>query len=179
MSNQGSTSVQGVVKGDQREQLGEPLVSISAYCLMPNHFHLLIREIRDGGISKFMQKLTTAYTMYFNIKNERTGALLEGGFKARHADTDEYLKYLISYIHLNPVKLIDPKWKEEGIADTQHAKTYLEQYPYSSYLDYLGKERVQGKILDRASLPEYFESVKDFESNLAEWLNYNPKTYRG
>ena len=58
-----------------------------------------------------MQKLLTAYTMYFNKKNERTGPLFSGMFKATHANEDEYLKYLFSYIHLNPIKLIEPLWK--------------------------------------------------------------------
>ncbi len=70
------------------------LVDIGTYCLMPNHFHLLIRERRENGISLFMHRLSTAYTMYFNIKNNRTGSLFEGVFKAQHVNTDEYLKYL-------------------------------------------------------------------------------------
>lgn len=75
---------------------GETLVDICAYCLMPNHFHLLLYEKNEGGISKFMQKLQTAYTMYFNKKNERSGALFQGTYKLSLADTDNYLKYLIA-----------------------------------------------------------------------------------
>ena len=93
---------------------GEDLVGMGAYCLMPNHFHLLIRETVDGGISKFMSKLTTAYSMYFNKRYDRKGTLFEKPFRARHIDDDNYLKYLFSYIHLNPVKMIDPAWKERG-----------------------------------------------------------------
>ena len=91
------------------QKTGTPLVEIVAYCLMPNHFHLLIREIEEGGISKFMQKLTTGYTMYFNKWHERNGSLFQGRFKATHVADDRYLRYLISYIHLNPIKLIEPK----------------------------------------------------------------------
>src|SRR3989344_979129 len=87
------------------------LVHIGAFCLMPNHFHVLITQMEENGISKFMQKLSTAYSMYFNKKYKRTGCLFEGKFKSQHVDTDEYLKYLFSYIHLNPVKLIQEDWK--------------------------------------------------------------------
>src|SRR3989344_1739298 len=73
---------------------GNQIVSIGAYCLMPNHFHILITEKESGGISKFMQKLSTAYVMYCNIKYERTGGLFEGKFKSEHLGTDQYLKYI-------------------------------------------------------------------------------------
>ena len=115
------------------------LVDICAYCLMPNHIHLLIHEKEENGISRFMQKITTAYTMYFNKKNDRTGSLFQGKFKATHADHDNYLKYLISYIHLNPVKLIEPSWKETGISKRKRAESFLESYRYSSYRDFLGR----------------------------------------
>ena len=154
------------------ERTGSPLVEIVAYCLMPNHFHLLIREIEEGGISKFMQKITTGYTMYFNRKYERSGSLFQGRFKATHVADDRYLRYLISYIHLNPIKLIEPKWKETGIADKVRAERYLEDYTQSSYLDYLGRERPEGMILTREALPEYFSSGTDFKAFVTEWLTY-------
>ena len=87
----------------------ETLVDIGAYCLMPNHFHLLIRETAEGNISRFMLKLQTGYPMYFNKKYQRTGALFEGKFKAKHITNDNHLKYLFAYLHLNPVKITDPQ----------------------------------------------------------------------
>lgn len=154
---------------------GEPLVAITAYCLMPNHFHLLVRELQEGGTSKFMQKLMTGYTMYFNKKNDRSGSLFQGRFKATHVADDRYLRYLISYIHLNPVKLIEPRWKEASIADRAGAERYLESYTQSSYLDYLGRERPEGMILTREALPEYFSSGSDFRTFVTEWLTYEPE----
>lgn len=148
----------------------ERLVDIGAYCLMPNHFHLLVRENRKDGISLFMKKLLTAYSMYFNIKHKRKGGLFEGPFLAKHVDSDEYLKYLLSYIHLNPIKLLCPKWKEEGILDEFGAKRYLAGYKYSSYLDYLGIKRREEKILNRKVFPEYFKEFKEFEDFIKEWL---------
>ena len=122
-------------------QRGEQLVHIGAYCMMPNHFHILVKEIADGGITKFMSKLSTAYSMYFNKKSDRKGSLLEKPFRAKHADSDEYLKYLFSYIHLNPVKIVEPKWKETGISDASGAKQYLLGYKYSSYHDYVSNDK--------------------------------------
>lgn len=152
---------------------GENLVDICAYCLMPNHFHLILKERDAGGISRFMQKLITGYTMYFNKLNARNGALFQGKFKSEHANEDRYLSYLISYIHLNPVKLFDPKWKEKGIQDKKWAETFLNNYKYSSYLDYSREEsRPESKILDKTALPRYSESPRDFQTSLSEWLNW-------
>ena len=104
---------------------GKQIVSIGSYCLMPNHFHILITQTEERGISKFIQKLTTAYVMYYNKKYKRTGGLFEGKFKSEHLNNDRYLKYLFSYIHLNPVKLIDTDWKEAGIKDKRKIIKFL------------------------------------------------------
>ncbi len=152
---------------------GEQLVDIIAYCLMPNHFHLLIHERTDGGISIFMKKLSTAYSMYFNNKYDRSGALFEGRFKAKHIDDDNYFKYLLSYVHLNPVKLIDSNWKENSITDKVKAKDFLWNYKYSSYLDYVGVKRKEVGILNTEPLPPYFETPKEFEGFVDEWLTFN------
>ena len=150
----------------------DTLVDIGIYCPMPNHFHLLVREKVEGGITKFMHKLLTAYSMYFNKKNSRTGSLFESKFKAKHVDSDEYLKYNFAYQHLNPVKLIDPNWKENGIADREAAKQFLAEYEYSSYLDYQGVMRTENKILNRKAFPEYFTTIKDFDAFIEEWLSF-------
>ena len=151
---------------------GNPLVSIGAYCLMDNHFHILIKEIEEGGISKFMKKLATGYSMYFNRKNQRTGALFENNFKAKHADDDGYLKYLFSYIHLNPVKLIEPEWKDEGLKDIEKVKKHLLDYRYSSYFDFLGIDRMEKNILKVGDFPEYFIENDSFDKYMDDWLRY-------
>lgn len=147
------------------------LVNLGAYCLMPNHFHLLITEIIEGGISKFMQKLGTAYSMYYNKKYERSGGLFEGKFKSQHADSDQHLKYLFSYIHLNPIKLIQKDWKEKGIKNKKEAVEYLNKYFYSSYLDFLEEKRIQNKILNLELFPKYFHNRVSFTEEILEWLN--------
>ena len=149
---------------------GENLVDIGLYCLIPNHFHLLMHERMEGGISRFLEKLSTAYSMYFNKKYERTGKLFEGRFQATHVDRNEYLKYLFSYIHLNPVKIIDPDWKKNGIKDHDKAKIYLGTYKYSSYLDYIGVKREENLILNKDAFPQYFTDFKNFEEFIDEWL---------
>ena len=139
---------------------------------MPNHFHILAHEKAKGGITKFMIKLLTAYSMYFNKKNERAGTLFEGKFKAKHIDSDEYLKYIFAYNHLNPVKIIEPKWKENGIADRKAAKQYLAEYYHSSYVDYQGTMRPESKIINRKVFPDYFTTIKDFDLFIDEWLSF-------
>ncbi len=151
--------------------IDDRLVHIGAYVLMPNHFHILVKEINENGISLFMKKLSTAYSMYFNKKYERSGNLFQGIFKAKHAEKDEYLKYLFAYIHLNPVKLIDPYWKENKIKDKNKAEEYLLDYKHSSYLDYLNLERNENKILNISSFPEYFLD-KNFGDFINDWLSY-------
>lgn len=150
----------------------EGLVAIGAYCLMPNHFHILVKEIAENGISVFFAKLLTSYSMYFNKKYGRTGRLFENTFKAQHADSDEYLKYLFSYIHLNPIKLIEPKWKEKGIINLARARSHLAGYRHSSYPDYTGAPRPESIILNRAAFPEYFETQTDLKAHINDWLNF-------
>lgn len=151
---------------------GETLVDIGTYCLMPNHFHILIKEKKDKNLSLFMQKLITGYTMYFNKKYNRTGSLFESTFRAEHANKDTYLKYLFSYIHLNPVKIIDSKWKEEGIKNNIKTRNFLLGYKYSSYLDYFGEKRPQVRILNTKMFPDYFPTKEEFEKEIYEWITY-------
>lgn len=150
---------------------GAALVDICAYCVMPNHFHVLIRACSDNGISIFLKKLCTAYSMYFNRKYGRTGKLFENVYKATHVDQDEYLKYLLAYIHLNPIKIINPTWKEDGISDLARAKLFLEEYAPTSYKDYLKEERPEGIILNKDAMPDYFDAHDTFESFINSWLS--------
>ena len=79
----------------------EPLVNIVAYCLNTNHYHFLLQQLSEKGIEKFMQRLGTGYTMYFNNKYHRTGALFQGRFKAVHINTNQYLLHVSAYVNLN------------------------------------------------------------------------------
>lgn len=100
------------------------IVEIVCYCLMPNHFHLLLKQARNGGIQEFLSKVTNSYTKYFNTKYKRVGSLLQGQFKAVFVETDEQLVHLSRYIHLNPfVAEITKDW---------------ENFPYSSFMEFTG-----------------------------------------
>lgn len=154
----------------------EKLVNIGSYCLMPNHFHIIVSQPENGDISRFMQKITTAYSMYFNKRYDRSGVLFEGKFKSKYIDNDRYFKYLFSYIHLNPVKIIQKDWKENGINDKIGAWEFLKSYKYSSFLDYLGINRPENKILNREFFPDYFPDKDNFEKDIMEWLSYGEDT---
>ncbi len=152
---------------------GEQLVAIGAYCLMPNHFHLLLTPLVENGISQFILKLQTGYSSYFNKKHERKGSLVEQKFRASHADTDEYLKYLYAYIHLNPAKIKEPKWKEKGASDLKSLREFTECYAYSS----IGEYKTQNfEIVSPKNFPGYFPSAHDFQTLTNFWLSYQPLT---
>ncbi len=158
---------------------GETIVSIGAWVIMPNHFHLYITspdpgsgETRESRISLFMNKFCSSYSKYFNKKYDRTGSLFEGRFKAVHVDNDIQAKYLFSYIHLNPLKLIDPLWKENVIKDKEIILNFLNEYKWGSYLDYKGHYRKDSKILDKGHFPNYFKSILDFDKEILDWINY-------
>ena len=151
---------------------GETVVDLGAYVLMDNHYHLLLKEKIEGGISKFMQKLVTAYAMYFNARHHKRGTLFEGKFKARHLGLDEYLRHMFAYIHLNPVKMIEPKWKETGLKNRSVIVNFLKKYRFSSYFDYLGQSRLENKILNKKAFPEYFSSAQEVEAEMIDWLDF-------
>lgn len=161
----------------------QTIVSIGAWVLMPNHFHIYVtpgnspedrlRGKEESAITEFMRKLATSYSKYFNKKYNRTGSLFEGRFKATHVSSDKQAKYLFSYIHFNPVKLIDTKWKERGIKNISYTTEYIEGYQWSSYQDHLGVERNENTILDLKDFPEYFDNKRVLKKEMFEWLNYS------
>jgi len=123
LTDRGPTSI--------KTRIHVPLVDICAFVLMPNHFHLLLKQHVETGISKFMQKISTGYTMFFNKKHDRSGALFQGKYKHAHITTDSQLLYIPHYIHLNPVDLIPKK-------QNLNTLTFLQNYKWSSLPDYLG-----------------------------------------
>ena len=148
---------------------------------MPNHFHLLLTPLVNGGISKFMLKLQTGYSMYFNKKTDRVGTLFQGVFKSQHIDEDVYLKYIYAYIHLNPAKLKKSKWKTQPKSFLTQLKKFIAEYPYSSLQEYLSKNY---KIINAKPFPireknicNYNNIVDDFSAELPEFLE--PPSPRG
>lgn len=144
------------------EEKEKTLVSILSYCLMPNHFHLILYEHTEGGISKFMGKLLTAYSMYFNTKYERSGPLLTRPFRSEHISNESQYMYIFSYVHLNPLSIIDKTWKEGGVKNRKETREFIEKYQFSSYQDFLENNRQESSIIDFSFIPEY---IKDMELN--------------
>lgn len=123
------------------------VVTVGAYCLMPNHYHLILKEDTEKGISRFMQKLGTGYTMYFNVRNERLGNLFVKPFRAKRLENDNYFQHAIHYVHLNPADLFEPKWKEGHVRNMRSLEKKLTEYPFSSLKDYGDKGRTTSKLL--------------------------------
>jgi len=135
----------------KREEFGlqperRPIVNILCFCLMPNHYHLLIQPCQEDGVTKFMRKLGTGYTMYFNTKYQRSGALFQGKFKHILIKSERYFLHLTRYIHLNPLDLFQSDWREKGIRNLNKARVFLEKYRWSSFLDYTGKKNFSSVI---------------------------------
>ena len=133
------------------------LVNIIVFCLMPNHFHLLLEQRTYNGIAKFMQKLTTGYTMYFNKKYERSGVLFQGVFKSKLISTNPYLLELTRYIHSNPIELA----KREGVPDADLNK-YVLEYAWSSLKDYTAEGYDRGIISNKDIIMDQFDSPRDY-----------------
>jgi putative transposase len=141
----------------------DPLVEIVAGCLMPNHFHLMLSPRRENGISKFMHKIGTSYTKYFNIKHERKGRLFESVYQAKHVAKQDYALYLTQYIHLNPVGHF---YKNANMKKTLKN---AENYQWSTLPDFLGRKSrfsimlssgFRDEILDM-NVTEYRELLKE------------------
>jgi len=131
------------------------LIEVISYCLMPNHFHLLIRQQKDGGIAHFMSKLSNSYTKYFNTKYQRVGALFQGSFKSVLVKNDEQLMHLSRYIHLNPV--------------VANLTKVPEAYPWSSYHEYLNE---QSSLSSTKEVLALFSSRADFQSFHTDHIDY-------
>ena len=147
------------------------MVEILAFCLMPNHIHLLLKQIKDKGITEFMRKVGTGYAVYFNKKYDRKGHLFQG-FKAVHIKDNTQLQNVFVYIHTNPISLIEPKWKETGIKEPEKVIKFLEEdYRWSSYFDYIGKKNFPS-ITEREFLLKTMDGVKGCKENMENWIKY-------
>ena len=144
----------------------EKLVDILAYSLMPNHFHLVVEEKESGGISRFMLKLMTAYAMFFNTKYERSGPLFTRPFRSAHIDSDAYMRWVFAYVHLNPLEIFEPGWKERGIRDMRKAAEWLKKYRPTSYYDYFLGSRPETSILTVNALAIDMPEIRGFDALL-------------
>ena len=118
----------------------DPLVHLHAWCLMDNHYHLLLSPVADSreNLFLFMKKLNTGYAMFFNEKYKRSGYLWQGRYKRKEVSNDAYFNWLPYYIHLNPLDFSYPEWRSGNVTDCQKALKWLTSYRWSRSLDYIG-----------------------------------------
>lgn len=154
---------------DERELFAQ----ILTFCFMPNHIHLLLRQLQDEGISKFMQKLGAGYSAYFKnkYKLERKGYFYQGRFVSVPIKTDDQLKTVFTYIHTNSISLIEPKWKEIGIEDPERAIKYVENYKWSSYPDYIGKKNFPS-VTERDFILKIMGGEQGCRDFVEYWIKY-------
>jgi len=152
------------------------LIEILAFCLMPNHIHLLVRLLKKGGISKFMQKLGSGLAAYFKNKYgiKLRGHFFQDRFTAVHIKTDDQLRVVFVYIHTNPISIIEPKWKEVGIANPQKVIKFLENYKWSSYQDYIGKKNFPS-LTQREFMLKIMGGEKGCKKWVEEWVKQKGK----
>lgn len=140
------------------------LVDVHAFCLMPNHYHLMVSPRVEKGVSKFMSKLNMSYAKYFNTKYKRVGALFQGRYKVVPITREEHFLYLPYYIHMNPLDLFAPEWREKKIKNPRKSLEFLKQYRWSSFLDYVGVKNFPS-IISQKFLSSIFGAPKLYEDN--------------
>ena len=126
----------------------EQIVDIHGWCLMGNHYHLLLSERLENGLSLFLRKLNVGYAMYFNEKYKRSGTLFQGRTKKLRINSEAYFLHILHYIHLNPLDFLEGagSWRELRIASEEKAAQHLNEYRWSSYLDYCGQKNFPSVI---------------------------------
>lgn len=139
-----------------------PLVSILAYTIMPNHFHLILKEEKERGISRFLHKFSMGYAKFLNIKYKESGSVFQGRFRSKTATDDAYLRYVIAYVMVkNPLELQGGGLKA-AVHDFERAWRIAVKYPFSSLADYVGGRKVP--ILRMNTLNDFFASPSAFKS---------------
>ncbi len=144
--------------------LNKPVVEIICFCLMPNHFHFLLKGVERRGINQFMSNFQNSFAKYFNIKTTRTGSLFQQNFRAVRIESDEQLIHVSRYIHLNPMTAFLIRTIEE-----------LESYPWSSYPDYIRREKT---YLRKDIILDFFRSIADYKKFVANQIDYQRKLDR-
>ena len=137
---------------------------------MPDHYHILLKEKIENGITNFVHKCNISVAKYINIKTERRGPLFESLFKSKHIATNDYLLHLSLYIHLNPLDfLVGKQWREHKIKNWDQVKNKLINYPYSSLKNFIDINYENKIISGTKIITEQFKNAKEYESFLREW----------
>lgn len=145
---------------------GDQLVAIGAYSFTPKRFYILATPLLPNGIAKFMQKLQTAYTMYFNLKYQRDGRIFHGAYTSEAAQSEKHLKYLFAASQLHPAILFDTDWESANETDLRLFAYKTSQYRYSSVGEYAEKKFV---ITAPGHFPKFFLRAKNPDSLVRMW----------
>jgi len=146
----------------------QPYVSILSHCLRNNHFHLLLLEQLEGGISKFMQRISRSMAANFNAKYEGSGALFQGPYRARVIDNDQHLQHLAVYINIKNSFEAYPGGFEAALNNFTDAYAWAIRYPFSSMADFAGKRK--SSLIDHATCESLFASPSDFRVVAEEFV---------
>lgn len=158
----------------------KPLVNLHALILKDNHFHLVLEETIEGGITKFMRKLGTGMTNRFNTRYKETGKLFQGSYKARLIDNENYFRYLFVYLHIKNAFELYPGGFKQALAHFDNAYDFAVQYPYSSFAHYVlksnfnTKQLIRNDDLFRAAFPDQQE-MKVFAQDCLSSLAFDEK----
>lgn len=150
------------------------IVEVLAFCFMPNHIHLLVKQLKKGGITKFMRKVGAGYGRYFNRKYNRRGYVFQNRFLAVHIKDDNQLKTIFVYIHTNPIALVEPNWKEKGIQNPRRVIKFLEDYKWSSYPDYIFKKNFPS-VTERNFILKIIKKGQGCKEFVEHWVKYKGK----
>jgi len=145
----------------------QPLVEIHGWCLMKNHYHLLVSERAKNGITQFIRKLNIGHSKYFNTRYQRSGTLFQGRTKKVLISQDAHFLHILHYIHLNPLDFLHGAhyWRQGKISGVTPVLKHLEEYRWSSYLDYCGKSNfpnILSKKLFKDVYPNYPKTIRKF-----------------
>jgi len=152
--------------GDDREKI----VDVLAFSFMSNHLHLILRQLKDNGITEFMKKVNGGYANYFNKKYQRMGHLFNK-FRAVHIKDDNQLRAVFVYVHLNSISLIEPGWKDNGIRDVDNVIKFLENSKRHSYMDYLDKKSFPS-VTQRDFYSEFLGGPEGCKAIIDDWVKY-------
>lgn len=158
---------------------GEKFVDVICYTIMPNHYHLLLKERQENGITGFVHKCNISVAKYINTKMERRGPLFESLFKSKHISSNKYLLHLSLYIHLNPLDIISGKeWREGKLQNWTMAKKKLLAYPWSSLKSFLENKKDDLIISGTEIITDQFDGKKDYELFLQRWSEESLETIK-
>lgn len=146
----------------------DPLVSVVAFKMMNNHYHLLLREEQEEGTSKFMHKLGTGYTHFFNRNHERSGSLFEGPFEAVHIQSDAQLEHVIRYLHFNEFDQHGIPWREGEVENWERALAILDADQHSSHGVYCGREQ-ELPVVNLELAHSIFPNPEEYREFLRSW----------